>query len=206
MDAGLFYPKTMKRNSFNFNRSVWESISALPEQMQLQFFKAVVRYALDGIEPDFANAICNALWIGLKGLLVTERHQQTREITTEKTAEEGIDAFITPGSARARARRIFAGDYITGNKPFPQEAADKLRKLDYSEFLKTPYWKTVGEAVKSRAGWRCENCGETRNLQVHHKTYEHHGDEIHHLQDLVCLCRECHAKVHQAAETAPISL
>jgi 5-methylcytosine-specific restriction endonuclease McrA len=50
------------------------------------------------------------------------------------------------------------------------------------------------------AGYACELCGATRvPLQVHHKTYEHHGME--HIErilrkDTVVLCETCHAKFH----------
>lgn len=71
-----------------------------------------------------------------------------------------------------------------------------LRRLSYDQFLLTPYWKRVSAKVRRRAGNRCELCPATRGLHVHHKTYEHHGLEDEHLDDLICLCGNCHALVH----------
>ena len=44
-------------------------------------------------------------------------------------------------------------------------------------------------------GHRCENCDERSSLQVHHLTYARLGREID--EDLVVLCRMCHANEHK---------
>ncbi|WP_416212660.1 HNH endonuclease [Nostoc sp. DedQUE04] len=36
----------------------------------------------------------------------------------------------------------------------------------------------------------------TESLQVHHLTYENHGKEHEHLEDLITLCDDCHKKQH----------
>lgn len=43
-------------------------------------------------------------------------------------------------------------------------------------------------------GW-CEGCGTRRATQVHHKTYEHLGDEF--LFELLALCERCHERLHR---------
>lgn len=67
---------------------------------------------------------------------------------------------------------------------------------NYGEYLKTDYWLTVSKAVKARAGYRCQVCNSQHDLQAHHRTYDHRGRELDHLDDLVCLCRRCHAVFH----------
>lgn len=66
----------------------------------------------------------------------------------------------------------------------------------YYQYLKTPYWRTVSEAVKERAGRRCQLCNSSKDLQAHHRTYDHVGRELEFLDDLVCLCADCHEKHH----------
>lgn len=66
----------------------------------------------------------------------------------------------------------------------------------YDEHLKSEYWKTVSGAVKARAGYRCQLCNSQHDLAAHHRTYEHRGRELDYLDDLVCLCRRCHAIFH----------
>ncbi len=61
-------------------------------------------------------------------------------------------------------------------------------------YLQSDAWIVTRNASLERFGYRCALCAETENLQVHHNSYEHVGDED--LCDLVVLCAECHRKVH----------
>src|SRR5215212_8618047 len=62
----------------------------------------------------------------------------------------------------------------------------------YNRYLETPEWHSRREKVLERANGRCEGCGERRAAQVHHRTYEHVGDEF--LFELVALCELCHER------------
>lgn len=70
-----------------------------------------------------------------------------------------------------------------------------LEHWTYKTFLSSRYWWQCRNKVLER-DQRCINCGSTCNLEVHHLTYEHHGDELNHLEDLVTLCHACHAITH----------
>ena len=72
----------------------------------------------------------------------------------------------------------------------------KSAKENYDEFLQSSYWKKVREIKLKKAGKKCEVCGSRKNLDVHHNSYAHHGEEHKHLEDLVVLCRECHTLFH----------
>jgi 5-methylcytosine-specific restriction endonuclease McrA len=50
--------------------------------------------------------------------------------------------------------------------------------------------------VLERDGWRCQMCGSMLHLQVHHQTFRSHsgGDVV---QNLITLCSDCHARIHQ---------
>jgi len=74
--------------------------------------------------------------------------------------------------------------------------------MSYNDYLLTDYWKAVAQAVKARAGYRCQICNSGLDLQAHHRTYEHRGKELDHLDDLTCLCRRCHGVFH-GKEEAP---
>lgn len=68
---------------------------------------------------------------------------------------------------------------------------------DYSKYLThSKHWRLIKTRFKNsrKPNVRCENCGATRQLAVHHKTYERLGNES--LEDLSLLCRKCHAIVH----------
>ena len=52
------------------------------------------------------------------------------------------------------------------------------------------------QQVLERDRWRCQMCGSMQNLQVHHQKFRSQfgGDEE---QNLITLCADCHARVHQ---------
>lgn len=67
-------------------------------------------------------------------------------------------------------------------------------KDEYKRYLRSPQWlEKRGEALQ-RAAKRCQLCGFTEQLEVHHNTYEHLGDE--RPEDLVVLCSPCHRRHH----------
>ena len=74
----------------------------------------------------------------------------------------------------------------------------RLRAMPYGEFLQTPYWWMVRNFVVATRGARCCKCGESWlvRINVHHRTYEHRGEEFDHLEDLDVLCEECHSGIH----------
>lgn len=67
---------------------------------------------------------------------------------------------------------------------------------DYQAFLNSGYWQEVRKLVLERDNHTCQECGSQSSLHVHHLTYEHHGDELNHPEDLVVLCKTCHADAH----------
>lgn len=73
-------------------------------------------------------------------------------------------------------------------------------KQRYAEYLKTDYWKEVSSRVKARAGWKCQLCNSQHDLIAHHRTYEHRGKELDHLDDLTCICNRCHQVFHGIIE------
>jgi len=74
--------------------------------------------------------------------------------------------------------------------------AEHLRKLPYTEFLKTDYWRGVSKLVRVRDGDRCRVCNSGVRVEVHHRTYANHGNEHLNLGDLTSLCRACHERHH----------
>ena len=71
-----------------------------------------------------------------------------------------------------------------------------INEMEYSDFLETPYWKAISEKVRYKSNFKCQLCGSTNRLNVHHRDYSHHGNELNNMGDLICLCQECHSKFH----------
>ena len=66
---------------------------------------------------------------------------------------------------------------------------------DYDEYLKTDAWARRRVLVLKRASGVCEGCGEEVATEVHHRTYDHVGNEF--LFELVALCKPCHDRLHE---------
>ena len=85
------------------------------------------------------------------------------------------------------------------SKKHKKEITERIKLMSYKDFLNTPYWKAISAYLKITRG-KCEKCGNDTELHIHHKTYVHHGKEIFNLNDLICLCKECHSKFHNKGE------
>jgi len=87
-----------------------------------------------------------------------------------------------------------------------QEAlAFGLKRMPYRLFLESAYWFAVSTVAKSRAGMRCSVCNSADGIQAHHRTYDNHGYEHSHMNDIVVLCANCHGLFHghQSLEYKP---
>jgi len=78
--------------------------------------------------------------------------------------------------------------------------ANYIKGMPYNEFLQTLYWKTISEKVRISSGFKCKLCNSNKHLSVHHRTYDNHGYELDHMEDLICICQECHSKFHNIKE------
>ena len=75
------------------------------------------------------------------------------------------------------------------------ERLAKLRSMPYPFYLRTPEWRRTRAAALVRAGHACSlDVTHTRDLEVHHRTYERLGEEM--VTDLVVLCHSCHQLHH----------
>jgi 5-methylcytosine-specific restriction endonuclease McrA len=59
--------------------------------------------------------------------------------------------------------------------------------------------------ILERDGWRCQKCGSSRNLDVHHMSRRSDlGDDAE--TNLITLCRECHQILHRPASRLPTAV
>ena len=70
------------------------------------------------------------------------------------------------------------------------------KKISYTQYLLTLHWKKVRKLALEKAEGKCQLCNKSNCLNVHHRTYEHLGDEQNHLSDLTVLCKDCHSNFH----------
>jgi len=74
----------------------------------------------------------------------------------------------------------------------------ELKPPNYYEYIRSDEWKKKAEEAKAKAGNRCQFCNRSRveiQLEAHHRTYEHLGNE--QPGDITVLCRNCHQTQHE---------
>lgn len=81
-------------------------------------------------------------------------------------------------------------------KPVKKKTYYKTKEQYYNELLDVRWFNKRKEILKLDE-YMCRNCGNTNDLQVHHKTYidglkawEYSNN------DLITLCRKCHKRLH----------
>lgn len=79
-------------------------------------------------------------------------------------------------------------------------APPDLRTMPYRDYLKTPHWKATRQRALERADRRCQLCGSSERLEVHHNTYANRGNE--HDSDVIVLCDPCHEAFHDRRKLA----
>lgn len=62
-----------------------------------------------------------------------------------------------------------------------------------------PRWQRLRLEVMEEAGFQCQECySETETLNVHHRLYRKGADPWEYdLDELVCLCQDCHRYIHE---------
>lgn len=82
------------------------------------------------------------------------------------------------------------------SKPIISEK-QKLAKMkqDYDRYIRSTEWKNKRKAFIKLKNGKCERCGCSRNLQVHHIHYRTFGKE--RVKDVEVLCFGCHEKADQ---------
>ena len=61
--------------------------------------------------------------------------------------------------------------------------------------LEAETYARLHEQVLRRDGWKCQLCGATSSLEVHHQRLRSHGGDDSE-QNLITLCTQCHSLVH----------
>jgi len=70
----------------------------------------------------------------------------------------------------------------------------------YLDYINSdPNWKKFRESILTLRGHKCERCGSSKQLQVHHKNYKNLYKET--AQDVELLCKVCHKAEHREAGT-----
>jgi 5-methylcytosine-specific restriction endonuclease McrA len=101
--------------------------------------------------------------------------------------------------AEQQARR----ERLANRRRIPRQKRGETWKAWYLRYLRSPHWLDLRALALREAGHRCQHCGRTQMLEVHHKTYKRLRQEL--LTDLEVLCAPCHDYAHGKDTDDPIS-
>lgn len=101
------------------------------------------------------------------------------------------------------------GVYVSHKKKKSRRKAKKIverilaeshAKEDYTPYkdqLDDPRWRAFRSFIFCVRGNKCEICGSSKSVQVHHPLYHPNCKAWEYTcKDVVVLCRTCHAKLH----------
>ena len=118
-----------------------------------------------------------------------EQQEQRVRLQNGRATTNGI----INGTIKVSASKRFSIMSFNMNKTM----VETLRDMPYADFLNTYYWDIVRKYKLVKGNYSCELCNTKGTvLNVHHKTYEHRGEEYRYLEDLIVLCSDCHGKFH----------
>lgn len=137
----------------------------------------------------------------INNAVIEETEKAREELKTVKTKETENEWEVVQGNVRASITKRFR----LLHKFINEDTLYQLKVMPYKEFLQSLYWDIVRKYKLYKDGFRCKLCNKGGYLQVHHRTYEHHGYEHLYLDDLIVLCGDCHAKFHNKLPVAPES-
>jgi len=86
-----------------------------------------------------------------------------------------------------------------GHVTCPQARRTSSRRKNLKKKWTGKEWKLAREGFIRDSGGRCQWCGKTDHLTVHHPQRNSYGDTVYldfYLSGCILLCRECHAAVH----------
>ena len=150
------------------------------------------RHGYDGMICPSNKTISEANCISEKsidGLLSRARKNKLIKTSPARSDELRIIKLLCPNSGE---------EIFLTKKSYDK---DYLNSLSYVDFLKTNYWVNIRKKILKKYGYKCALCDNVNELNVHHRTYKNHGREHEHLEDLIVLCKECHAKFHDKLDS-----
>ena len=113
-----------------------------------------------------------------------------------KRLYEKIDSIPKKGRTkklkliRKKLRRSFTAQVL-------KEIDSHKRKAYYNRLLEDKRWKEFRLKVMSERGNKCECCGGTHILQIHHTFYiSRKMPWEYDIKDMRVLCKKCHQRIH----------
>lgn len=120
----------------------------------------------------------------------TKKGNKVKTVAAAVDCLNGIKVQETRKKSLNRAKE-------TTKQNFLKPKHKPIRTETYNEQLKRNEWKKFREFILAVRGGKCERCGATTNLQVHHLHYISGRLAWEYLPfDVMVVCGDCHQKIH----------
>lgn len=128
---------------------------------------------------------------------------RSREASAHEAQARHIEAYRrdNPNSLSAGTTTGPADDaFLFETYVSASETTRERNREWYETYRGSAHWLECRRAALAAASGRCERCGASTSLHVHHRTY----DRIEHeeVQDLEVLCETCHTSEHNETQKA----
>lgn len=135
------------------------------------------------------------------GIVITQREMQVCRYCLEKlnyknynyVSREEQDKIVKNFSLKE-----FYEEYESTFMYIPDNLRKEFQNFDEEYAMTyTDDWKKISREFREYKNWKCDKCGKDMshdkfNLHVHHRD---HNKRNNNYSNLMCLCRECHAKM-----------
>ena len=125
------------------------------------------------------------------GLEITKEQWDKMLSLGDKRTKEDI-AEARRERRRKRHEKRYGGK--KGKKKGSKKDRISAHKKKYYDYLASAEWAEIRNDLFTNRGRKCEYCGSTHRLQIHHLTYVNVFKE--EPEDLVILCAACHKAEH----------
>ena len=96
---------------------------------------------------------------------------------------------------------LLASSYVKNLQETCKTMSKLRQKIPRLKLPLTQYQKLRIEVLR-RDGWRCQRCGKSNDLHVHHlKSRGNLGDDM--MRNLITLCAKCHEAFHRPLPSIP---
>lgn len=123
------------------------------------------------------------------------------DILRKSNPNEIVDVRKKKKGKTKREKRIDFNSRIKQIKNKEKQLSDSVNEsrpfIKYEDQLKDERWVAFRRFVKKVRGQKCEICGSTKCLQVHHTHYNKNCFAWEYTcNDVLVLCKDCHSKIH----------
>lgn len=205
--------KKQNKNSFVAYESFYDAILEMDEDIQLEAFKALFEFGLYGNESYTGNPVIKIMLHIAKENIKASKNKYCKSKSNgnlgkkygstggrpRKVDVNEVQHLKTCGHTQSEVASILGVSVRSvktywNDKNYVEPIQNDLKNMDYKDYLKTEHWINFRNKMYDKFEHKCQLCGRTNELRLHHNTYQNRGCEKE--TDVTLLCKHCHSMTH----------